>query len=164
MRYLLLTLTLLLVVSLAGCGFQLRGSYQLPPQLQQATIAAPQFSEVAEQVRQRFTLAGVDVVETSNTDTTAIEIVRDSLTRRTLSLSASGQVAEYELIYTVDYLLRAPNKTAKALQVEVFRDYQDDPNFALAKTREREVLVAEMREQAAQQVLRQVIAQLAETP
>ncbi|WP_417688376.1 LPS assembly lipoprotein LptE [Pseudidiomarina sp.] len=164
MRYLLLTLTLLLVVSLAGCGFQLRGSYQLPPQLQQATIAAPQFSEVAEQVRQRFTLAGVDVVETSNTDTTAIEIVRDSLTRRTLSLSASGQVAEYELIYTVDYLLRAPNKTAKALQVEVFRDYQDDPNFALAKTREREVLVAEMREQAAQQVLRQVIAQLAESP
>ena len=164
MRYLLLTLTLLLVVSLAGCGFQLRGSYQLPPQLQQATIAAPQFSEVAEQVRQRFTLAGVDVVETSNTDTTAIEIVRDSLTRRTLSLSASGQVAEYELIYTVDYLLRAPNKTAKALQVEVFRDYQDDPNFALAKTREREVLVAEMREQAAQQVLRQVIAQLAGSP
>ncbi|RUO47793.1 hypothetical protein CWE21_08100 [Pseudidiomarina aquimaris] len=164
MRYLLLTLTLLLVVSLAGCGFQLRGSYQLPPQLQQATIDAPQFSEVAEQVRQRFTLAGVDVVETSNTDTTAIEIVRDSLTRRTLSLSASGQVAEYELIYTVDYLLRAPNKTAKALQVEVFRDYQDDPNFALAKTREREVLVAEMREQAAQQVLRQVIAQLAESP
>ncbi|WP_417682232.1 LPS assembly lipoprotein LptE [Pseudidiomarina aquimaris] len=164
MRYLLLTLTLLLVVSLAGCGFQLRGSYQLPPQLQQATISAPQFSEVAEQVRQRFTLAGVDVVETSNTDTTAIEIVRDSLTRRTLSLSASGQVAEYELIYTVDYLLRAPNKTAKALQVEVFRDYQDDPNFALAKTREREVLVAEMREQAAQQVLRQVIAQLAESP
>lgn len=164
MRYLPLTLTLLLVVSLAGCGFQLRGSYQLPPQLQQATISAPQFSEVAEQVRQRFTLAGVDVVETSNTDTTAIEIVRDSLTRRTLSLSASGQVAEYELIYTVDYLLRAPNKTAKALQVEVFRDYQDDPNFALAKTREREVLVAEMREQAAQQVLRQVIAQLAERP
>lgn len=164
MRNLLLSLTLLAAVSLAGCGFQLRGSYQLPPQLQQATIAAPQFSEVAEQVRERFALAGVEVLPTSNADTTAIEILRDSLTRRTLSLSASGQVAEYELIYTVDYLLRAPNKAAKSLQVEVFRDYQDDPNFALAKTREREVLVAEMRAQAAQQLLRQVIAQLAENP
>lgn len=163
MRQVLLILTLCLVVSLAGCGFQMRGSYQLPPQLQQASIAAPQFSEIADQLRERFTLAGVGLVD-AQANVTAIEIVRDSLTRRTLSLSASGQVAEYELIYTVDYLLRAPNKAAKSLQVEVFRDYQDDPNFALAKTREREVLVAEMREQAAQRVLRQVIAQLAESP
>ncbi|WP_258807137.1 LPS assembly lipoprotein LptE [Pseudidiomarina sp. CB1] len=164
MRNLVLTLTLLSVVSLAGCGFQLRGSYQLPPQLQQASISAPQFSEVAEQVRERFTLAGVEVLASSSNQYANIDIVRDSLTRRTLSLSASGQVAEYELIYTVDYVLRAPQQTEKALQVEVFRDYQDDPNFALAKTREREVLVAEMREQAAQQLLRQVIAQLAESP
>lgn len=164
MRKLLLTLTLLTTVSLAGCGFQLRGSYQLPPQLQQASITAPQFSEVAEQVRERFTLAGVEVLETSSAEHTQVEILRDSLTRRTLSLSASGQVAEYELIYTVDYQLRAPQQAARAFQVEVFRDYQDDPNFALAKTREREVLVAEMREQAAQQLLRQVIAQLAESP
>lgn len=163
MRQVLLILTLCLVVTLAGCGFQMRGSYQLPPQLQQASIAAPQFSEIADQLRERFTLAGVELVD-AQANVTAIEIVRDSLTRRTLSLSASGQVAEYELIYTVDYLLRAPNKAAKSLQVEVFRDYQDDPNFALAKTREREVLVAEMREQAAQRVLRQVIAQLAESP
>jgi LPS-assembly lipoprotein len=164
MRKLLLTLTLLSVISLAGCGFQLRGSYQLPPQLQQASISAPQFSEVAEQVRERFTLAGVEVLESSSSAHTHVEILRDSLTRRTLSLSASGQVAEYELIYTVDYQLRAPEQRAQTLQVEVFRDYQDDPNFALAKTREREVLVAEMREQAAQQLLRQVIAQLAENP
>lgn len=163
MRQVLLILTLCLVVTLAGCGFQMRGSYQLPPQLQQASIAAPQFSEIADQLRERFTLAGVELID-AQANVTAIEIVRDSLTRRTLSLSASGQVAEYELIYTVDYLLRAPNKAAKSLQVEVFRDYQDDPNFALAKTREREVLVAEMREQAAQRVLRQVIAQLAESP
>ncbi|MFC7159698.1 hypothetical protein [Pseudidiomarina halophila] len=32
----------------------------------------------------------------------------------------------------------------------------------MAKTREREVLVAEMREQAAQQLVRQVIAQVSE--
>lgn len=47
-------------------------------------------------------------------------------------------------------------------QLEVYRDYQDDPNFALAKTREREVLVSEMREEAARQLLRQTIALLSE--
>ncbi|MDN7137484.1 hypothetical protein J6J34_04550 [Pseudidiomarina sp. 1ASP75-14] len=157
MRTLLLGLLMFLLV---GCGFQLQGSYKLPDDLQQLRIAAPQFSEFADEARQRFQLAGAELVD--DTAAVTVQILDDSLTRRTLSLSASGQVAEYELIYTVNYLLSRPEQADKALQIEVFRDYQDDPNFALAKTREREVLVAEMREQAAQQMVRQVIAQVSE--
>ncbi|CAB0149616.1 LPS-assembly lipoprotein LptE [Pseudidiomarina piscicola] len=157
MRTLLLGLFSLLLVA---CGFQLQGNYKLPADLQQLRIDAPQFSEFAATARERFRLAGAELVHDSSV--TTVEIVSDSLTRRTLSLSASGQVAEYELIYTVNYLLRQQQGQNQALQVEVFRDYQDDPNFALAKTREREVLVAEMREQAAQQLVRQVIAKVSE--
>ena len=91
-----------------------------------------------------------------------IAINRDELSRRTLSLSGSGQVAEYELIYSVDYSINEANKDPVDLRIEVYRDYQDDPNFALAKTRERELLVAEMREEAARRMLRQILAQLAE--
>ncbi|RUO59454.1 LPS assembly lipoprotein LptE [Pseudidiomarina insulisalsae] len=161
MRRLALVLAVFwLTLALSGCGFQLRGSYQLPADLERVAINAPQFSEFAEQARQRFTLAGAELVEQG--DVVRIDILGDRLSRRTLSLSASGQVAEYELIYTVDYRLIKRNGATRNLQVEVFRDYQDDPNFALAKTRERELLVAEMREQAAQRMLRQVIAQLAE--
>ncbi|MGQ4276230.1 LPS assembly lipoprotein LptE [Pseudidiomarina sp. E22-M8] len=149
-----------LILLLVGCGFQLQGNYQLPTELQQLRISAPQFSEFADDARDRFRLAGATLVEDNSA--TLIEILNDSLSRRTLSLSASGQVAEYELIYTVNYLLVPLQGETKALQVEVFRDYQDDPNFALAKTREREVLVAEMREQAAQQLVRQVIAQMSQ--
>ncbi|WP_411358761.1 LPS-assembly lipoprotein LptE [Pseudidiomarina salilacus] len=146
------------IVVLSSCGFRLQGSYQLPEQLQQMQLQAPQFSEFAEQAKDRFAQAGIELVEQSGVY--QVEIVDDTLTRRTLSLSASGQVAEYELIYQVNYLLRDPQGRSIALAVEVFRDYQDDPNFALAKTREREILVAEMREQAAQQLLRQVIARV----
>ncbi|RUO66557.1 hypothetical protein CWI77_04195 [Pseudidiomarina planktonica] len=147
---------------LASCGFQLRDDYQLPASLQQAKLSAPQFSEFAKVMRERLVLAGVELVEKDSPVT--IRINNDQLDRRTLSLSASGQVAEYELIYRVRYELLQEQREPQQFELEVYRDYQDDPNFALAKTREREILVGEMREEAARRVLRQLIAELTETP
>lgn len=154
-RWMTLGLAALVITS---CGFQLRDSYQLPTQLESVYIQAEPFSEFAEILASRLQLAGAELDE--EPQQTVIQLVRDSLDRRTLSLSSSGQVAEYELIYTVEYVLHNGPQTSIPLQVEVFRDYQDDPNFALAKTREREVLVTEMREDAARQILRQISAQL----
>lgn len=146
-------------LALSSCGFQLRDSYQLPAQLESVYIQAEPFSEFAGILGSRLQLAGATLDESPQR--TVIQIVSDSLDRRTLSLSSSGQVAEYELIYTVEYVLHEGTERHIPLQVEVFRDYQDDPNFALAKTREREVLVTEMREDAARQILRQISAQIA---
>ncbi|MFC7159699.1 LPS-assembly lipoprotein LptE [Pseudidiomarina halophila] len=92
-----------LIFLLVGCGFQLQGNYQLPAELEQLRVSAPQFSEFADEARERFRLAGATLVNDSSA--THVEILNDSLSRRTLSLSASGQVAEYELIYAVNYLL-----------------------------------------------------------
>lgn len=153
----LLTLGLL-AFALNSCGFQLRDSYQLPTQLESVYIQAEPFSEFAEILASRLELAGAKLDK--QPQQTVIQLVSDSLDRRTLSLSSSGQVAEYELIYTVEYVLHNGPDSSIPLQVEVFRDYQDDPNFALAKTREREVLVTEMREDAARQILRQISARL----
>lgn len=153
----LLTLGLL-AFALNSCGFQLRDSYQLPTQLESVYIQDEPFSEFAKILASRLELAGANLDK--QPQHTVIQLVSDSLDRRTLSLSTSGQVAEYELIYTVEYVLHNGPDSSIPLQVEVFRDYQDDPNFALAKTREREVLVTEMREDAARQILRQISARL----
>lgn len=162
MRQLLQTIISVSVAfSLFGCGFHLRDNYQLPASMQNVAIEASAFSEFHSVLSQRFELAGAELVTPSDAGL-IIAIMDDQLTRRTLSLSQSGQVAEYELIYTVTYQLLQPDAPAREFQVEVYRDYQDDPNFALAKTREREVLVTEMRDEAARQLLRQTIAQLSQ--
>ncbi|CUA83406.1 LPS assembly lipoprotein LptE [Pseudidiomarina woesei] len=162
MRQLLQYLVILLVtLTLVGCGFHLRDSYQLPPNMHNVAIEASAFSEFRSVLKQRFELAGAEIVAAEQAGL-VVMVINDQLNRRTLSLSQSGQVAEYELIYTVNYQLLLPDKAPRELQVEVYRDYQDDPNFALAKTREREVLVREMRDEAARQLLRQTIAQLIE--
>jgi len=151
-------LLLLTAGLLQGCGFQLRDSYQLPPDLQQVQLAAAPFSELEGIMKERLELAGVEVVRADAP--VFIELLDDHLDRRTLSLSASGQVAEYELIYRVTYALQQEQNAPQQFELEVYRDYQDDPNFALAKTRERELLVREMRQEAARRIMTQVIAEL----
>lgn len=151
----------ILTTALSGCGFQLRDNYQLPTAMQDVSVQAPAFSEFSQVLQRRLSLAGAELVDSAQAAVT-IEVLSDQLDRRTLSLSQSGQVAEYEMIYTVNYQIIQQGSEPKKMQVEVYRDYQDDPNFALAKTREREVLIREMRDDAARQLLRQTIAQLSE--
>ena len=71
-----------------------------------------------------------------------------------MSLFSYGQVAEYELIYSVHYQVRFTGEDAQDFRFELYRDYQDDPNLALAKSRELSLLLNEMRTAAADKILR----------
>jgi len=79
----------------------------------------------------------------------------DSLQRRTLSLFSNGQVAEYELIYKVQYQLILPGQEPRPYQIELYRDYQDDPSRALAKSKELDLMLSELRSQAVARIIRQ---------
>lgn len=146
-------LGILVILSLlAGCGFQMRGSYQVPAQLAEVSLQAPQRSELATRLTREFARHNISVVERDET-ITHVEILNDHLDRRVLSLLISGQVAEYELIYTVPVRVHTQDGRVEAHEVQVFRDYQEDPNFALAKTRELELLVSEMRDDAVYRIM-----------
>ena len=156
-------LSLLFLGGLNSCSFQLRDSYQLPANLQAVRLDSIDSLELEASLTQRLLTAGIQVVDggTSNS-TTIVRILSDQLERRTLSLFESGQVAEYELIYQINYQVIRDGETEYNGQVEVARDYQDDPNFALAKTRERELLVSEMRDEAPRRLVRQLISEFSD--
>jgi len=153
------TLLAAVLLMLASCGFQLRDNYQLPALMERLHVDAPTFSAFADTLRERLELAGVQLTPNSDERLT-IRIVDDELDRRALSLSSSGQVAEYELIYRVRYQVILPDRDPEDFELEVYRDYQDDPNFALAKTREREILVEEMRVDASRLMVRRLVNQI----
>lgn len=154
-----LILMLILVATLSGCGFQLRGNYQLPETLQSVSLESYVSKELSEHMKQRFVHSGIKVLDAEEP---TVRLISDKLERRTLSLFESGQVAEYELLYQVKYQLVQGNQLLLERTVEVARDYQDDPNFALAKTREREMLVDEMRAEASRRILQQIISEMSE--
>lgn len=140
---------------LTGCGFHLRGNLPLS-QYPAIHVQSEAHSELAALLKQRFTQNNVALLSSYQADKPALTLTRDTLERRTLSLFANGQVAEYELIYKVEYQIQLAGQEPQRYQFELFRDYQDDPNQALAKAQELDLLLSELRQQAANRIIRQL--------
>jgi LPS-assembly lipoprotein len=140
---------------LSACGFQLRGNYLLDDELKTLYLSSTDvYGELTRLVSLNLTRNQIKVLEHATNSAPELRILSDNLDRRTLSLFASGQVAEYELIYSVQYQVRFNGEDAKQFTFELYRDYQDDPNLALAKSRELSLLLSEMRVAAADKILR----------
>lgn len=104
----------------------------------------------------------VQSVASDNNSSVAIYLLPEKLERRLLSVYPSGQVAEYELIYNVRYRLQFPDQEPIMTNFEVTRDYQDDPDQVLAKSRELELVLDEMRSEAADIIIRRLSSQAAD--
>jgi len=145
----------LLSIMLSSCGFRLKGDYQLPPSLLMLNLQSPDsHSELSRLVKNKLQRYQVSLNDLA--DTPVLRLGKDKLERGTLSLFASGQVAEYELIYTVKYQLIIANQAVKDYQLTIVRDYLDDPQSAQAKSRERAQLLREIRNEAAQTIVYQL--------
>lgn len=106
---LLLPILLLASLLLSSCGFQLRG--QLPLAKYPAIhLQGDRHSQLLTELSMQLRRNNVQLPEQISNDIPQIKLDRDSLQRRTLSLFPNGQVAEYELIYTVNYQLQLPNQ------------------------------------------------------
>ncbi|MEZ9821763.1 LPS assembly lipoprotein LptE [Shewanella sp. 10N.286.45.A1] len=141
----------------AGCGFKLQGSYSIPEQLQTLSLTSQdEYSELTRLVRERLRLNSIAVVDPADNIPT-IRIISDSLDRSTLSIYPTGNVAEYELIYQVSFAVQLPQAESQRFEVDIHRDYLDDPRTALAKSREMQLLLKEMRNQAADRII-QILA------
>lgn len=157
-----LSLIILLTSLLSACGFHLRGDYLLSDELQTLYVSSSDVhGELTRLVKQHLSRNQVKVLKHSDANAPELRIVSDKLDRRTLSVFQNGQVAEYELIYAVHYQVSFASKDKSKtrdepqdFRFELYRDYQDDPNFALAKSRELSLLLSEMRRSAADKILR----------
>ncbi|GGZ06712.1 LPS assembly lipoprotein LptE [Shewanella fodinae] len=158
MRRLMFSALALVMLTSAGCGFHLQGSYSIPPQLRTLSLITPdQYSELSRLVQDRLRLHNISVKPVS-AKLPRLTLMKDSLERSTLSIYPTGNVAEYELIYRVFFSIAMPDKEAQSFTAEVRRDYLDDPRTALAKSREMDLLVKEMRVQAADYIIQTLAA------
>ncbi|MDU0355459.1 LPS assembly lipoprotein LptE [Paraglaciecola aquimarina] len=160
------SLLTLLVTSLlvTSCGFKLRGDYSLPSGIEElhvlsATKNAPLQRTLTSQLK-GFDIQIVTDITNKHIPTEQIDaqifIQSENLERRLLSLFSTGQVAEYELVYTINYYIQFPNEEAIPIEFDVTREYQDDPDAVLAKSRELDLVYSEMRQQAADRIIRQL--------
>ncbi|WP_105255024.1 LPS-assembly lipoprotein LptE [Pseudoalteromonas sp. T1lg75] len=149
-----------LVLMLSGCGFHLKRASDLPEDLMTLEVTAqdPNSALYAE-VLQELERGNVQVNQNLSVDSPTLTLKADTLDRRVLSLFKNGQVAEYELIYSVSYRLERANAEPIEQFFELYRNYQDDPDNALAKANEMTILLGELRKQASRRIVRE-LAQL----
>jgi LPS-assembly lipoprotein len=155
---------LTIVLTIVGCGFKLRGDYGLPTGIKQLQLLAAQKNTPLHRILGKQ-LQGINIDVWDNTASAdqineqvdvIVYLSSDQLERRLLSLFSSGQVAEYELVYTIKYQIQFPAQDALEIEFDVTREYQDDPDAVLAKSRELDLIQNEMRQEAANRIIRQI--------
>ena len=97
--------------------------------------------------------------DTLSEQTVVLILQPEKFERRLLSVFSTGQVAEYELVYTIDYEVIFPNKLGIRNSLTVSREYQDDPDQILAKSRELNLILGELRTESADRLIRLLSSQ-----
>jgi LPS-assembly lipoprotein len=139
---------------LSGCGFHLRGQQDYA--FKRLYISAP----ADMQARMRRLIEGgsdtVVVPDASGAD--AVLTVTESGGERTLTLNLQGIVQEYELVDTFSYRLTTPSgQTLIAPStIRMNRSLTYSTQFFLAKSTEADLLYADMRSDAADQLIRRL--------
>ncbi len=140
---------------LTACGFHLRQSPPLPDSVKGVVIQAPSVqSKMARALSSQLKIYQIEALSLTHENAVLITLQPENLERRLLSIFPTGQVAEYELIYSVRYTVTYPESAPLDGYVEVLREYQDDPDQVLAKSRELELVLSEMRKEAADRMIR----------
>ena len=148
-----------MVIMQTGCGFQLRSSHHIPESLKEVRFSShEQYSELSRLVRKNMRYHKINLNPDTSHAATSVRITNDTLERSTLSLFQNGTIAEYELTYTVTYTVNRPKASAQKKSIIIHRQYTDDLSSSLAKSSEVRQINTEMRQQAAERILYQLIA------
>jgi len=148
----------LLCVLVAGCGFQLRGTADVPFE----SIYVPQASGGIGLELKRSIQAGTKakVVDDPKAAAAILEFTEETRLKEILSLTGQGRVREYLLRYRVGFRVHdgkgrdfVPTST-----IMLLRDISFNDADVLAKESEEQLLYRDMQTDMVQQILRQLSA------
>lgn len=147
------------LLSMAACGFKLRTKIELPVELTKMVIdSGGQLFSVSPLLRTSLERQGIDLVNRPGDATAIIYLQNERYKRRVLTVSASGRVQEFLLVYSVDFSVKASSGKSllekSALRVE--RELAFDKFAVTAKSQEEAQLKQAMLKEAVRQLLRRL--------
>lgn len=148
----------MVAVLLSGCGFHLQGREPLP-----AVVKAPYVqtgdrqSEFVLSLQRAMISSGARPVSQKDQASVVVNILKDDVVRRTLSVSAQNQPDEYELTYTVRFSVTAGDKELlPPTDISNVRSFAFSEQLLLAKNHEETILRQDMAHDLADMVMRRL--------
>jgi LPS-assembly lipoprotein len=153
-------LLVLLCALLCGCGFQLRDSADLPPQMAMThLIIEDEYSTLGRRVRVLLEQSGVQFVGPDEA-TAILEIPVNNVVTEVLTIGDSARVREYRISHTVRFrLLDGGGQELLAWQnLQQAREISFDEQKILAATREQEYLKEDLAETLSRLLVGRLVA------
>src|SRR5882757_1475549 len=143
---------------LTACGFHLQGRTPLPESMKSAYVQATDMqTDFAQSLRKALLTSGARPPTEKRTASSIVNILKDDVVRRTLSVSAQNKPNEYEITYNVRFSVTSGDQELLAPQeITATRSYSFDETKLLAKEHEEAILRQAMAHDLADRVIRQL--------
>jgi LPS-assembly lipoprotein len=143
---------------LAGCGFQLRGTAELPFE----TLYIPGANSLAVELRRNVKAASkTRLVDSPESAQAVLAFTQELREKVILSFTSAGKVNEYRLRYRVGFRVTDPKGAQVFLptsEILLQRDMAYSDAQVLAKENEEAMLYRDMQTDMVQQILRRLVA------
>jgi LPS-assembly lipoprotein len=139
----------LIIFLLSSCGFQLRGSYQLPVQMANTLVIADnKNSELVRALKRALTANRINIVDTRQQAQAVLTISAEQQKKRVLSVDAQGRVREYEVNYQLSFEVSSDQGdfSISRQTIKLQREFLFDTENVLGKSREQAALVKDMQQ------------------
>ena len=150
----------LIALTLSACGWQLRGSMELPKNLSQLYISAiDSKGALMTELRQLLKTNRVTLVNSATEAQYSLYILEETKDRRTAGVGGDALSSSYEITRKVNYEIGVKNSehTVKGTAISV-RSFNYNTSAINSATQEEILLDQEMRRDIAQQMLRRLNA------
>lgn len=146
----------LFTLNFSACGFHLRGSYDLPFEMQSIYLEGGS-PILREQISTQLHNSKSQLAENLSSAGIVIKLFDEQFIRRSVSLSERGKTNEYELLYHLEYEVATPKDVILLPRqpLEIRRDYYNDQQAILARDNEESVLRSEMTQHVVRTLLNQ---------
>ena len=123
-----------ILLTLSACGYSMRGSINIPSSIKSISVTSGQYSELVDILNSSLNSSNIKSSISVDDNMYRIVILSETFNRRQLSINSAGRVNEYELIYSVNFELKIPNKKSIKDRIILYRDYSFDENNVMGNS------------------------------
>ena len=151
-------LSVLALMTLTSCGFQLKGTGSNTTQLHGLAIrlvSGQPRAELRREVTRELAANGLVLRDDPDTDL-SLRLGPEEFTQRNVSLTAQARAAELELTLSAAFSFAKSDQEPISARARVNRQMLNDPRNVVGKIEELRLLREEMRRDLAAQIVRRV--------